>query len=551
MALGQQVEGPIAFSRSPRGTLLSDAAICVFNPLISNVDDNARDYAVIAKESDKLSPVTRGLHVQKFKDFRRSGAFRLSSGEEIPGELSLKGGATALDLYSNAFFDTHASRDIFGTFHDRSKVSLIDCITMSGPGTGSRGEERYHFSKVFPHFVVFGDQHISFSDRKIAQASFAVDDAPSLFYDFEAFGTVLDAHPHMKRIAEAKEGGRLIEIGEHPHIFYFTGKHDIFTVDTLLGQISATHGISYSYPGPEGIHVKNTIRMNIMFATDRTIQESVEAVIDTLRFLEVIAGRPQNILELALRLSGTTEEPPQILDTYWCLPPRRENDDSRKPHPADLPLQAGMYPDKFASVLARWLERHDDWRNARTRYATASACQNRYEIDRLVGAANMFDILPASACLAVVSLTPEVEKARDDARKMFRALPPSPERESVLNALGRIGKATLKRKIRSRVKLIADVVDTHFPELDLVTDQAVDCRNYFVHGTPTKIDYGRHSAQLSFFTDTLEFVFAASDLIESGWDITNWIKEGTTMSHPFGCYRVNYGWQLGELKKLL
>ena len=121
----------------------------------------------------------------------------------------------------------------------------------------------------------------------------------------------------------------------------------------------------------------------------------------------------------------------------------------------------------------------------------------------------------------------------------------------MLGALGRIGKATLKRKVRSRAKLITDIVGDQFPDLDVVVDQAVDCRNYYVHGSVAKIDYIKQVDQVQFFTDTLEFVFAASDLVESGWDITAWSKQGSTLSHPFGQYRINYKQQLSELKKLL
>ena len=275
----------------------------------------------------------------------------------MQGELCLKGPATTLDLYSGAFFDTHASPDIFGLFYDRSKVSLISCITMSGPGSGTRGDEPYHFSNVFPNFVIFGDQHISSSDRTIRELSFAVDDASTLFYDFDAFGSVVHARPHMERIVEAKEVGRKIEIGEYPHIFYYTGKHEIFVVDTVLGKISATHGITYSSPGPEGIHVDNTISLNIAFNSERTVEEAIASVLDILGFLEIIAGRPQNISKLAF-LPLSDGEYPKVLDVYWCMPPRRDDDnESRKPHPADLPIQAAMKPDEFTSILKHWLER--------------------------------------------------------------------------------------------------------------------------------------------------------------------------------------------------
>jgi Apea-like HEPN len=77
-------------------------------------------------------------------------------------------------------------------------------------------------------------------------------------------------------------------------------------------------------------------------------------------------------------------------------------------------------------------------------------------------------------------------------------------------------EGTLKRKIQGRAKLITNIVKDKFPELDMVVDQAVNCRNYYVHGSPAKFDYGKHIDHVHFFTDTLEFVFAASDLLEAG-----------------------------------
>ena len=56
---------------------------------------------------------------------------------------------------------------------------------------------------------------------------------------------------------------------------------------------------------------------------------------------------------------------------------------------------------------------------------------------------------------------------------------------------------------------------------------------------------------MTFFTNTLEFVFAASDLIEAGWDFSAWATRGTTMSHPFGRYRVSYRFGLAQLREAL
>ncbi len=490
---------------------------------------------------------------QKYEGFKKAGSFTLATGMEVPGELCLRGAATTLDLYSDSFLDTQVSANIFGRFYDQSKASFINCITTSHSRFHTRGDEYWSSSSVFPHFVIFGEQHISSSCRIIRELSFTVDDAATLFYDFDTFGEVIGAKPHMERIveAEAEQQGRKIEIGEYPHLFYFTGKYEIFGVDTVLGRISATHSPSYTMPNPKGIHVDNTIRINIAFYSEKSVDEAIASIFDVLMFLESIAGRPQNISGLTFSLKSA-EDHLKPLDVYWCMPPRRDpEDESAEPHPSDLPLQAGINSDEFSFVLKRWMERHDEWRNARGRFSVVFAHQNSYNIDRIVGAANMFDILPSSAYPEPVTLPPDLAEARNDARKAFRALPSSPERDSVLNALGRIGKATLKRKVRSRAKLITNIVGDRFPDLELVVDQAIDCRNYYVHGTDAKIDYSRHSAQVQFFTDTLEFVFAASDLVESGWNITTWMMQGLTSSHPLARYCLNYSQRLSTLKKLL
>lgn len=49
----------------------------------------------------------------------------------------------------------------------------------------------------------------------------------------------------------------------------------------------------------------------------------------------------------------------------------------------------------------------------------------------------------------------------------------------------------------------------------------------------------------------LEFIFAASELVEAGWDVEKWAKQGSCGSHPFGELRQHYRIWLSELKKTL
>ena len=74
--------------------------------------------------------------------------------------------------------------------------------------------------------------------------------------------------------------------------------------------------------------------------------------------------------------------------------------------------------------------------------------QNRYSIDRLVAAANMFDILPEHAVGRASGVSEEVASAGDKCKELFQNIHPCSERDSILGALGRIGKHNLKTKVK-------------------------------------------------------------------------------------------------------
>jgi hypothetical protein len=150
-----------------------------------------------------------------------------------------------------------------------------------------------------------------------------------------------------------------------------------------------------------------------------------------------------------------------------------------------------------------------------------------------------------------VVLSDELRAAKESALELFRPLPDSPERNSVLGALGRMGKSSLKQKIRHRAQIVVDATNDRIKEITTITDEAVNCRNHYVHGSDARFDYSAATGMLEFFTDALELVFAASDLIDGGWDLKAWSDKGSTMSHPFGRFLVGYRVNLQELKTLL
>jgi len=168
---------------------------------------------------------------------------------------------------------------------------------------------------------------------------------------------------------------------------------------------------------------------NDCFPRRTRIRERNLPYVNSFAVSRSVGWPPQNILDLSLRVSEDTQAP-NILQVYWSIPPRRDPSKERgDPHPGDILLSVIHEPTQFSSVLASWLERQESWHDARVRFFNSFAEQRQYDIDRLIGSANMFDILPSSAIPTDVSLTDDFKEAIDSSRKSFKALPVSPERD--------------------------------------------------------------------------------------------------------------------------
>jgi hypothetical protein len=89
-----------------------------------------------------------------------------------------------------------------------------------------------------------------------------------------------------------------------------------------------------------------------------------------------------------------------------------------------------------------------------------------------------------------------------------------------------------------------------FPELQFVASVAVKCRNFLVHGS-SGVDYQAVEHLAPFLTDTLEFVFAASDLIEAGWDAQRWNAAPHGWGHSFARFRAGYNRAPADLRRAI
>lgn len=465
------------------------------------------------------------------------GWFSISADRQVLGELVVDGLNTRLLLHDKNFFnllhDEH--RYIRGTLHDLTKVSLLGCTIRSSAGTASRNKERFHYCEVVPQHIVWGDQYLDPEVPSIWSIIFHVDDAETIFDDFDAFGISLDPELVIDAIvsANAKRVSRDVPTGPHPQVAYFTGRTEIFSIKTTIGTIAGHHmPIAQLFGSPRRVGIENSIGIEISFDEAQLFEDALDRVIMLRRFLELLAGRPQTIDWVHLYIGNA--ENPTLLNLYWCMPPKRSPVwEQRKPHPIEILVDPIQNKGAFEDVLYAWVASDPERMEARVRFSEQFSLQRRFTIDRLVAAANMFDILPASALPMRAQLEPSVEEARRKAREIFRKLPPSDERDSILNALGRVGRETLRQKIRYRAKIVEAALEETLCKLDIVTDEAVKCRNHFVHGSPGSFDYAEHGDVVTFLTQVLEFLFGASDLIDAGWNVREWRKQGSVGAHPF------------------
>lgn len=479
-------------------------------------------------------------------DTGRIGTFRFSQSREVMGSLVLSDRDTHLRLFSDEDFPHSVPDHICGLLHDGTRVTLVNCILTQIRNHHRDGRSRSE-AEVFPHFVLEGAVDMDPGTPCVTSISLFIEDATSLFYDFDAFGSALDAAPIMAAIAARDTRGRPLPVGPDPQVAYFAGQRQLASVATSLGTVRADHCPGLPFGGPRGVAINNEVCIQVEFADPVDFHESFRRVSRVLSLLELLIGRQQVIR----RQYVFTQQ--KSLRVHWSHAPRRKldrHDQDRSPQPADILVMAADQREEFACILKQWVESDGARKHARQRFHSLFVKGHRFNVDRLVAAANVFDIFPSSGAPSQSPLTPELEQARATARAAFKSLPPSYERDSVLNALGRVGKPSLKHKVRARVNTLLAMAPLRFSELQAVVELAVDCRNYFVHGTPIAIDGDAIHQLLPFLTETLEFVFACSDLVDCGWRFDQFVQRGTTMSHPFGGYKVNYRNNIDAMRQI-
>jgi hypothetical protein len=362
---------------------------------------------------------------------------------------------------------------------------------------------------------------------------------------------VIDAKSVIDVVLKEIRNVRSVDSGDMPIVSYFTGKMCVAEIFTTIGKISVHHRPSWDSGSPSGVSIKNRMVISIEPESPILFNDAMRKMEDLAGFLSMLAGRIQEIKDIQIFTNANTENIFQPMTIHHSLRWKcSKKNQVNEPHTADIPVNAIFQPEEFRDVLANWISRQSTWHIARSRSLNCLQKGNNYGPDRLVAAANMFDILPSDATPISDELSIEIIEARDKCKEIFKSLPDGVDRSSVLGALGRIGKPSLPKKVAYRVAIVNSKFGERFQDLDKVATLALKCRNYFVHGS-TDFEFGKIEHLSSFLTNTLEFIFAASDLIEAGWDASRWNGEHHGWGHTFSRFMIEYQSSSLELLRLI
>jgi hypothetical protein len=472
------------------------------------------------------------------------GAFGAAIPTEHYGELTVNGANTAIRLIGQNLTGTSTAKTIYGQT-TRGKVSCVDCISTGAQWTFD-GVSKAEQATIFPHYVTHGDVFFDPEAGAIAGVMFRFTDIDVLFGWPGSVGSFVASPALMESIlVEAKKESRSTA-GETPVVSYFDGQAEVWSIQTAIGKISVRNVLEFDAQHP----FTHRLVMSITFDAPIGFTESVDRLHQVRQCMTVIAGRAQALDAIKLTLYSANPpgaSGPTRLNLEWCLSPQGPAESDLPLRRFALPLDRLRRPGEFSTVLSGWFARDKAWHWPRTRYVECIEHGRNYSADRLVAAANMFDLLPDSIYVAPGALEPDVAEAVVQAKAMFRRLPGSIDRDSVLNALGRVGKLSLPKKVGQRGDIVLSHLDAKLPSLQTVLKAAIQCRNHLVHGSDFDID--AVEPFIALMTDSLEFVFIASDLIELGWQAAMWAECTGSGGHRFAEFLDAYGGSIEDFVK--
>ena len=489
--------------------------------------------------------------------YKRPIGVLFSVGEErqITAQLKLKRGNLLDSNVVSIANDELVNIVDGGSLHGISEagmVSVLDCVNGGILGSTSWADFLIYHGDVSFRYALFGEQHITIDQECVRRIQFTLEGADSSVFmqdKIERFGHLYNPDKAILDAIELKRPKHLK--GEFVRgkamVSYFTGDWDFLPrSETVLGMVHVGRMMQVDFFGRR---MEDTPRITVDFDDDpTTLGGAWEKMREIRQFFAWMMGYVpawKDVVVFTSRLNedGFLADPDAGLEVFgpneWTEVPKGARE-------CGTLIDASRHPDHFMEVMQKWLKRNSDGRrkSANTRFSGClPGIASRVIEDRILSAANTFDLLPSEDKPEFDPLPAKIEEVLKDAsRKIKNCKDAGPQREDILNALGRIRK---NKRLRSIVEYRAEVVLDYFgrdrlKNLENLIRLSVTCRNYYTHGpddlSSDDIDYADLGIVL-FLTETLEFIYGVSELLICGWDPARSLR---AEFHPLGGYVSSY-----------
>lgn len=463
--------------------------------------------------------------------------FNIKNNNFISGILDIKSKKKELILWSPEYININTHSDIYGKTHDNKKITLLDCIVNNNSHFNRQGERSYGCNIYF-HTLIIGDSEINKKDDRFCSISLEVNNSSTLFRFFKNFSyihspdeTLINAINSQKNLF----GGK---VNENAIVSYFNGNFKIFEQDTKIGKIKATNNIVTSGGNSvNGINIKNTIILTISFDKAVFLKDAFSRAHELSSFLRLIGGRGLAFNNISLKKHGDELSAFNVLHNSFSWGDNMENTYHSSPL-IDIPS------DDFNKILKNWFdktERKDVRYNFYNTYF-----KNIYSPNRLIIAANMFDVFPSDNKKKELSLEERELLSELKIKIKTDFIDHQEIKDKLLNSIGILSRCSLKDRIMERLEIIKPYPWVNFENLAFIVDKAIQCRNYFVHGTKVnKLEQEKIIGHLSLFITTFEYIYAVSELVECGLEMNFDIS----VSHPIIAFKDNIEFDLLDLRK--
>ena len=483
----------------------------------------------------------------------------------VPGSLMLGGRDTCLQVYDDTprlVFDDTAHRlsgphNIKGRLYDGVQVMLVECYYLNPPHLALQLSPDRRISRRFvPRYVLAGQLPYEISEPFISGVQFSIDDTAALFTDPEAFFYANDSDvagdhegkPDVSALLDSLISGvqRDDRWQKKPVIAVYTGKYEVFSIDTSAGHISARHQLDRPNDMEFfDLHLQHDVQIEVDFGCSLDFKEAVRRTKQVQQFLEVVIGRLQTLTSWQLVVPDN-----RTVTVYETLNAEIRREGSwGTPYYLAVLIQAARSPDYFATVLKNWIRREAEWKPAR--HLAYRYYGKRGPSDDLITAATTFEYLPYPEDIAASSAEEKamIECLRETAKKQDVN---KIVRDRSLTCIGHIKHRSLGQKIRYWVGNLSPCLCAELPHFQEVADEAVRWRNHLVHGSQQKNDDTDYTNldMLVFLTQTLQFLFVVSDLLKSGWQVEEWLANRGGTPHPLAIFLLNYQNRVEELKRV-